>query len=104
LEEYSKTLDSNLLGYYSNTLLVKKILGSSAVFDFIEPQGGFNMGINIKSKKSSMELFKEIFLNTGVVLTPGEVFDMPKSLDPWFRITLANNGLDIETALTKVYE
>ena len=57
----------------------------------VEPDAGFNMGIKIDHSGDSFTFFQKLFFDTGVILAPGEVFDMPKSVGNWYRLTFANN-------------
>ncbi len=68
----------------------------------IIPDAGFNLGVQIQHKGATFDFFKKMFLKTGVILAPGEVFDMPTSSGNWYRLTFSNNLSKMLKALERV--
>ena len=106
VKEYIGSLRNNLKMYKQNYVMIKNVFSSdSRMYDLIEPQGGFNIGFGLKTNRTSMDIFKEVLLNTGVAITPQEVFQMKDSHDKsWFRITLANDPVKLSLAVSKLHK
>lgn len=104
LSEYKKNILGNLQKFRQNRDSVIKLIKDIPQMEVIVPDAGFNLGVKIKHKGNSFNLFQDIFFNTGVVLAPGDVFDMPASTGNWFRLTFSNNLEKMEKALFKIKE
>ncbi len=85
---------------YLKQIVVNMLKGNKYI-GYIEPQAGINMGIYIKKKVRDIDLMKDIFLNTGVVLTPGSVFSI-KETHAWFRLTFAVEPNTLSRGLKKL--
>lgn len=100
--QYENDLAKIKKGYEDNVIAVENFMKKSKDMKCIRPQFGYNMGLQIRSSFSDRKLFKEVFFNTGVLLTPGFNFDMPEQEKNWVRITIANRQTDIIGALDRV--
>jgi aspartate/methionine/tyrosine aminotransferase len=92
---YKKKINKDLL---NASIITMKELDMYKELSYIKPEAGINMGISINKKTDDFTLMKDIFLNTGVVLTPGSIFSVKESI-PWFRMTFANDINDIKTGM-----
>ncbi len=98
LYEDARTYKYKLL--YLKQLVVDMIRDSRSL-GYLEPQAGINMGIFIKKKLDDFQLMEQIFLDTGVVLTPGGVFNI-KEQYPWFRLTFAVEPNTLRRGLSRL--
>jgi len=102
LPAYKKNIQGTLEKYKENRDFILNSVKSIARMETIEPDAGFNMGVRIDHSGNSFEFFKKMFFETGVILAPGEVFDMPKSAGNWFRLTFSNNKEQMAEALGRI--
>jgi len=103
LPVYSRNIQRTLDQYQRNRdEIIKKIEAIPKMSAGVVPDAGFNMGVRIEHQGSTFDFFRELFEKTGVVLAPGELFDMPRECGNWYRLTFANNLPKMEEALDRV--
>lgn len=102
LPEYKRSIEGTLLQYKRNRNAVIEKIQSIPKMRTLVPDAGFNLGVQIQHTGTTFNFFKQVFLKTGVILAPGEVFDMPKSSGNWYRLTFSNNLGKMLQALERV--
>jgi len=102
LKEYKDNILKTLAAYKKNRDVIVKIFEKIPDTKIIIPDAGFNLGVKIQHKGKAFDFFKKLYFSTGVIIAPGESFDMPKSKGNWYRITFANNLEKMEIALQKI--
>ena len=102
LPEYRKNIVWTLAKFKENRDRVIAEIKNIPRMEAIGPDAGINMGIRIEHRGSTFNFFKELFFNTGVIIAPGEVFDMPADTGSWYRLTFANNLSKMLKGLLKI--
>ncbi len=102
LPQYTREVKETISEYIDYRDLVLSELKASPYIKAIVPDAGINMGLKIDHTGTTYDFFKKMFFNTGVVLAPGEAFDMPKDCGNWYRLTFTNNKEKMVEALHRV--
>lgn len=87
-EEYKRVIEENIKKYEQNNMMIHEILGSvPSITDIIETEGGFCKYIKFNTDKDDVNFAKELYQNTGVLLTPGSGFNSLEN--GWMRLTFS---------------
>lgn len=100
LKEYKTNIQGTLKKYKNNRDTILSLIKNIPGMRVIAPDAGINLGVWIKHKGNSFTFFKKMFFETGVILAPGDVFDMPEL--NWYRFTFSNNLDVMKKALWRI--
>jgi aspartate/methionine/tyrosine aminotransferase len=104
LTDYSKHINGTLAAYQRNIELVTSLIKGNKYMDYVVPDAGINIGIGIKHTGKPYKFFENLYFKKGVIIAPGEVFDMPEYSTKWYRLTFTIDPKKLETGIKKLLD
>lgn len=87
--EFKKHIDKVRDVFKANVKIALDILSKKYDREYIiKPKGGFSIFIKLKNKKKSFDLYSDL-LETGIAITPGNVYSLENRFDDYIRINCA---------------
>ncbi len=100
-EEYERVISGNLKKYELNEKMIFEELGGMRwIDDIVETKGGFCKYIKFKNVEDDVSFAKELYKNTGVLLTPGSGFNSDDK--GWMRLTFSVSPQALKQGLNSI--